>query len=100
MPPYKNLAYLRIISLHAKNNFSTRSSVTTFTQTEEMAQLNDASYHDNDTFDSTFMYVLPRFCLTLAYIIKPPNVKKQFCRRRRRCVRAYKLSQRRIKRNY
>lgn len=42
----------------------------------------------------------PWFCLTRAYIIKPPNVKKQFCRWHRRCVRAYKLSQRRIKRNY
>lgn len=46
------------------------------------------------------MYVLPRFYLIRAYIIKPPNVKKQFCQRCRRCVRAYKLSQRRIKRNY
>lgn len=33
-------------------------------------------------------------------VIKAPNGKKQFCRRRRRCVRMYKLSQRHIKRNY
>jgi len=52
-------------------------------------------------FDSIFnVHFASRFWFTRTNMIKPPNVKRQFCRWCRQCVREYKLSQRRIKRNY
>lgn len=54
----------------------------------------------NDTFNNTFNSAFYSWCYVHMQVIKVLNVKKCFCWRRRQCVRAYKLSQRHIKRNY
>jgi len=83
------IVYWNLACLRRKNNVNTQYAIEydNFIYVE-VAQLNGASYYDNDMFDSIFnVHFASRFWLTHTNIIKPPNVKRQFYRRCRQCPR-------------